>query len=571
MRHRLPLASLLSRFTETLSVLRHPRPAGRKSEIRNPQSAILLTLLALTTACRAQAPKPEAQIHMVPMRDGVKLATAVLVPQGKGPWPVLLSRTPYNKDKGLAGGGPVVRVVQDMRGRFASEGQALPFFQDAWGEMQDGYDTIEWIAKQPWCNGKVGMTGGSAGGIVQYMAAGTAPAALKCCAAVVAAPSLYHHAFFPGGAFRKSDLEKWWSSNSLPPEALRQVLSHREYDDFWRSVDLIARAPRVRTPMIHSGGWYDMFSQGTLDAFTALQHHGGEGARGQQVLVIGPWVHSMRPGGELQFPASAGQNPAQASQLQWMAHWLLDRPTPLPDRLPVNYYVMGACGEEGAPGNEWRTAADWPVPATATPLYLHQGGRASFAAPDAAEASPAYRYDPRNPVPSRGGGNLTLPAGPMDQRPVETRDDVLLFTTDPLDKPLEITGRVAARLFVSSDCPDTDFTAKLTDVYPDGRSMLLCDGILRMRYRDGFERAKRMEPGKVYEAKVDLWSTSIIVNKGHRIRVAVSSSNAPRFEPNPNTGGAFDGTREPRVARNTLHLEMARPSQVVLPVVAGGQ
>lgn len=535
-------------------------------------AVVVLLVAALAGSCQAQPPVPGAQKLMVPMRDGVKLATYAAFPAGAGPWPVILTRTPYGA-KGAIADAPaltrngVVRMVQDLRGRFESEGQDNVFLSDGWGKAQDGYDTIQWIAAQPWCNGKVGMIGGSAGGITQYLAAGAGPAALKCCCAVVACASLYHHAAYPGGAFRQHDMETWMQGNKFRPESIQQVLDHSDYDDLWATVNLADRAPQVHAAMIHSGGWFDLFCQGTLDAFMALQHNGGEGARGHQILEIGPWTHGHRPGGELTFPASALEEPVSRRAPQWLGHWLMGLPDPgIPEDKPVYYYLMGACGEAGAPGNEWRNVADWPVPATPTPLYLQPDGTATFAAPQGADASKTFLYDPASPVPSLGGGNLTITAGPMDQRPVESRPDVLVFTTAPLEKPLEVTGQVFARLFVASDCPDTDFTAKLTDVYPDGRSMLVCDGILRMRFRDGFRQERMMQAAAAYEVEVDLWSTSIIFNQGHRIRVAISSSNSPRFEPNPNTGVKFRADTRTQVAHNTLYLDRSRPSQVILPV-----
>ncbi len=530
----------------------------------------ILLVCSVLIGCRAQ--EPLVKREMVPMRDGTLLATAIAFPPGDGPWPVVLSRTPYGKEA-QAKDAPaftrhgVVRVVQDLRGRFDSEGLDGIFLSDGWGEQQDGYDTIQWLAKQPWCDGKVGMIGGSAVGITQYMAAGTNPPALKCCLPTVAASSLYHHAAFPGGVFRKADVEGWTRGSGFRPEALQTVRDHPLYDGLWRTLDLPARAPQVNVPMLHVGGWYDLFSQGTLDAYMALQHQGGPGAAGKQMLVMGPWVHGTKPGDGLNYPPSARENPSGRLLGPWFLKWLLEREDPALSGPPVHYYVMGACDEPGAPGNEWRTAADWPVPSQPTPLYLHKSGNASFAPPQEEDAGLSYSYDPQDPVPTLGGSNLVLDSGPRDQRPVEERPDVLLFTTEPLAEPLEVTGRIVVRLFVHSDCPDTDFTAKISDVYPDGRSMLLTDGILRMRFRDGFQAEEAMEPQQAYAIAVDLWSTSIVFNKGHRIRIAISSSNSPRYEPNLNTGGGANADTVHRVARNTLHVGEKCPSQVILPVV----
>lgn len=531
---------------------------------------LVALLLPIAGGCQPAVPAGDVEVHMVPMRDGVRLSTAVVLPEGERPWPVVFSRTPYGKSGPLGNAAQIVRrgyarVVQDTRGRFDSEGLDSPFINDGWGELRDGYDTIEWIANQPWCDGNVGMTGGSALGITQYLAAGAGHPALKCCHVVVAPASLYHQAAFPGGAFSKALVEDWTRGHRFSAEGVEFMFNRPLYDDMWATVDLTARAPQVSVPMMHQGGWYDVFAQGTLDAFRALQHEGGEGARGNQILVMGPWGHGSRPVGELEFPDNALRNPSYAMLEAWFERWFTGRPTPALEGPPVHYYVMGACGEPDAPGNEWRRADDWPIPAEEVSLYLRADGAATFEAPQEQVGAISFRYDPANPVPTRGGCNLTIPSGPMDQRPVEDRPDVLVFTTEPLAEPLEVTGRIFAELFVSSDSPDTDFTAKLTDVYPDGRSMLLCDGILRVRNREGFDREDFMEPGEVYQARVDLWSTSIIFNRGHRIRVAISSSNAPRFDPNPNTGAPFRADDERRIATNTVHMDRERPSRIILP------
>jgi hypothetical protein len=240
-------------------------------------------------------------------------------------------------------------------------------------------------------------------------------------------------------------------------------------------------------------------------------------------------------------------------------------PNGVPCDAAVHYYVMGDCCDRAAPGNCWRNAADWPPPAADTNYYFHADGTLRPQVPLSPDEKLSYQYDPRDPVPTIGGQNLRPPQGPCDQRPVEGRGDVLLFSSQTLAAPVEVTGRIWAQLAVSSDCPDTDFTVKLTDVYPDGRSILLCDGILRAAFRESFQREQPLEPGEVYQLQVDLWSTSIVFNKGHRIRVAVSSSNAPRFEPNPNTGQPHL-TAETRIAANTLHLAKNHPSYIILPI-----
>jgi putative CocE/NonD family hydrolase len=226
---------------------------------------------------------------------------------------------------------------------------------------------------------------------------------------------------------------------------------------------------------------------------------------------------------------------------------------------------MGDVVDEKAPGNYWRSADTWPPQAKATPYYLQANKGLTTSKPEGDDQQ-TYKYDPHDPVPSRGGQNLLIDKGPMDQRPVESRPDVLLFTTEPLAEPVEVTGRITAKLYVSSDCPDTDFTVKLCDVYPDGRSLLVTDGIRRASLRNGYEKHEALVAGEVYELEVDLWSTSLVLNKGHRIRVAVSSSNSPRFEPNPNTGDPHPVSGKSRVATNTLHLSAQKASHIVLPI-----
>ncbi|UCD30258.1 MAG: CocE/NonD family hydrolase [Planctomycetota bacterium] len=509
---------------------------------------------------------------MMPVQDGTRLATDIFFPDGLGPWPVLLFRTPYNKIGNLPMNylerGYAV-VMQDFRGRFASEGaNDMPFEPDGWGKLRDGYDAIEWIASQPWCNGKVGTCGGSALGITQVMTAGASPPHLKCQLIQVACGSMYHHAVYQGGAFRKALVEDWLSNNRFSPVCMETLLAHPCYDDYWRMMDAGTRSSEIDVPGLFIGGWYDVFCQGTIDAFVWRQYEGGEGARGKQKLIMGPWIHGVtRQIGEFTLPEHAIKIPPEGQGESWLDYWLKGVGSSVIKSLPVVYYVMGAFDEPDAPGHVWRRSEKWPVPCKPTPFYLHANGCLD-AVPSSAESdASSYMYDPKNPVPTRGGCNLNIARGPFDQRPVENRPDVLLYTSEPLAEPLEVTGRIKAYLWASSSCRDTDFTVKLTDVYPDGRSVLLQDGIIRARYRESFEREELMEPGEIYRFEVDLWSSSIIFNKGHRIRVAVSSSNAPRFEPNPNTGDPFRANDKVIVAKNTIYHEAKHASHILLPVI----
>jgi predicted acyl esterase len=535
-----------------------------------------LTLLAVATfagPCVSQEQPPKLTTHMVAMRDGVKLATDVyLPPGGTGKYPVILARTPYDKSKGgSALAAPTTKrgyalVIQDLRGRFKSAGHhAIIFANDGLGDHQDGRDTMEWVIRQPWCNGSIGTWGASALGITQNMAAPTAPDARMAQFVSVAFSDYYSQAAYQGGAFRTQLLERWLKATGMVEKNLETFVAHPRYDDFWKRLNTETQAARVRAPAVYHGGWYDIFLQGTINSFMAVHYHGGEGAKGKCRLVIGPIGHGNFT--ELKYPPNAKQGPACADAFAWFDHVLTGKDNAIAKEKAVHYYVMGDPTDPKAPGNYWRHADDWPPPAQATPFYFHPDGTLVQDKPPTGNESRTYAYDPKNPVPNIGGQELGVPLGPMDQRRAEKRPDVLLFSTDVLTEPIEVTGRITAKLFIASDCPDTDFTVKLTDVYPDGRSMLVTDGILRARYHKSFEKETFLEPGRVYELNVDLWSTSLVFNKGHRIRIAVSSSNSPRFEANPNTGKAFRADKDTRVARNTVHLSLKYPSHVVLPVV----
>jgi putative CocE/NonD family hydrolase len=340
---------------------------------------------------------------------------------------------------------------------------------------------------------------------------------------------------------------------------MKTFREHPNYDEFWAELNPEAQAHRVNAPGVFIGGWYDIFLQGTINSFVTIHNQGGPDARGRCRLVVAPIAHGTFD--ELKYPPNSKMPPAaEASRL--FDYWLKANNNGTQNDKAVHYYVMGDPTDKDAGGNFWRQADNWPVPAEPTAFYFYPNRKLLRGRPPSGSEALSYRYDPNNPVPTIGGQNLLLAKGPMDQRKIESRPDVLLFTTDVLAEPLEVTGRIYAKLYISSDCPDTDFTVKLTDVYPDGRSMLVTDGILRVSLRNSFEQPELLDPGKSYELTVDLWSTSLVFNTGHCIRVAISSSNAPRFEPNPNTAGR--GT--PRVAINTLHVSAEHPSHILLPV-----
>ena len=536
-----------------------------------PRSAII-TAIVTWVLVAAIGSGAFAETVMVPMRDGVKLATDVHLPNGEGPWPTILVRTPYNKDgvKGFAGEANqrgYVLVVQDFRGRFASEGDDYPvFLHGGWDEHQDGYDTVEWIAEQKWSDGKVGGFGVSAPGIALNMMAPSRPPHLVCCYASVAFSSMYHQAAYQGGAFRKSLLESWLALSKFSPKNLELFRAHPNYDDFWRKLDPERMAARVNVPFMFVGGWYDIFTAGTINSFVTVNKQGDEGARGKCALVMEPYGHGRSD--DLVFPNA--EHPRAADVWNWFDIWLKHDGQGIEAIPAVQYFVMGDPADPNTPGNRWKTATDWPVPAEMKTVYFHTDHWLRLGPPQEMFGSLSYKYDPVNPVPTIGGANLIISKGPKDQRSTEDRPDVLLFSSPPLDRHVEITGPVTVKLWVSSTAPDTDFTAKLCDVYPDGRSMIVLDGILRVGHRNSMEKSEPMEPGKIYEIEIDLWSTSLVLSPGHRVRVAISSSNAPRFEPNPNTDKPSGTDDKTQVATNTVYINADHPSHILLPVAAVG-
>jgi predicted acyl esterase len=507
------------------------------------------------------------ETYMVPMRDGIHLATDVYLPsKDTSPHGCILVRTPYNKnnnplDTWADEGWP--SIVQDMRGRYASEGIDT-VFRNA---HTDGPDTLQWIAEQEWCNGKIATFGGSALGINQYYMAGANPPFLACQYIQVATPNLYKHAMFQGGEFRKYMVEEWLrGQQSL--FVLPELLAHENYTlDYWTNTSLEDKWQEVNVPAMHVGGWYDCFAQGIVDGFMGYQYLAGRGARGQSKLVMGPWTHGGGTHqGELVYPLNAEPSFLWDMFVDMIFRYTMDEMNDFEDYPSVSYYVMSDVDTIDAPGNEWRFADAWPIPYKETPWYFQQNGDLTLTAQSDSDSF-TYTYDPSNPVPTLGGQNLVLKKGPYDQRPVEQRDDVLIFTSPFLEEPYEATGPIKARLYVSSDCPDTDFTVKLTDVYPDGRSMLITDGILRMRNRNGPDHWEFMTPGEIYEIEVDLWSTSYVWNINHHIRVAISSSNYPRFLNNPNTADAIYHNTTFNIAHNTIYLDSEHLSCLLLPEI----
>ena len=517
-------------------------------------------------------------------------------------------------------------VVQDTRGRYQSEGTFVPFVHEA----ADGADTIAWAAAQPWSTGEVGMVGGSYFGATQWLAATEAPPALRAIAPFVTTDQYYESWAYQGGAFQLGFNLHWCLSSlgfgelmrrigtgEAKPEQLaelveavddndalyrrlpltdvpeldgiadyyREWLAHPSYDDYWRATAPRESWDRITVPALNMGGWFDLFLKGTIANYVGMKERGGSGqARALQRLVIGPWAHGPLSGWypERGFGLLSGTDGHDITglQLRWFDALLRGQENGgdtgrAPDK-PVQIFVMGA--------DEWREADDWPLPGTEyVDWYLGSDGRANTAAgdgrlsPDGPVDGPddVYLYDPRDPVPTVGGPTF-LPGlfagvnvGPRDQRDVERRADVLSYTSEPLTEPLTVIGPVELVLHASSSARDTDFTAKLVDVAPDGTAHNLADGILRARCRDSSSAPSLLEPGRVYELRIDLVATANVFPTGHRIRLDVSSSNFPRFDRNTNTGGtiAEEGIGDVVQAVNRVHHTPAHPSRLVLPVI----
>ena len=509
---------------------------------------------------------------MVPMRDGVRLATDVHLPAGDGPWPAVVRRTPYGKS-GAGSASQYTRrgfafVAQDQRGLYKSEGTYVPHENEA----DDGYDTIEWVARQKWCDGQVGISGYSALGIAANLAASAAPPHLVAAFVAVAPESLFEEARFVGGVFKEADTSNWLSARGLSEAQIEAYRRRPTLDQRWLETDFIFRRHRVQIPIYNLGGWYDLFLKGTIDNYRYLQDWGRPGARGRQKVRVGPFGHGgLR--GDLRYPDASGWYDTD-EELRWFDYWLKGIDNGIADEPPVQWYQRAAARRgQASDKNEWRWASRWPPEeARIARLYLHAGGRLGALPPSERQSLSEYRFDPGHPVPTVGGLNLTLPIGPMDQRVIGERKDYLRFETSPLTADVELAGPLSMELWASTDGTDTDFVVKLVDVYPDGYEALVIDSVLRARYRRGrrAEDVLEMTADRPERLLIDLWHTGITFERGHRIAVHVTSSNWPRFAVNPNTG-ASPATRHEaqRIATNRVFHEADRASVLLVPLLAG--
>ena len=519
------------------------------------------------------APPSFDEVFM-PMRDGVKLAANVFKPDGPGPWPVVLMRTPYLKDGRMmsALGGAkrytdrgYVFVIQDTRGKGHSQGFYSAFSDD----IPDGYDTVEWIATQTWSNGKIGITGASAMGITSNMAAIAAPPHLVA-AYVIVAPQDRSDYEYPGGVLKEKDSVGWTQGQGETPEQISRIYSSEVDNVLVRRSDMRQGLPFVRIPIYNVGGWYDIFNAGSVGNFEWLQNHGSSGARGNQKLYMGPFGHGPLSG-DLAYPGADSMMASADQEFRWWDYWLKGEDTGIMDEPPVRILMM-ASARKGAysASNRFLQFANWPPANREVRYYATVDHGLTTKAPSANGMNLSYRFDPAHPVPTVGGANLVFDRGPMDQRKIGERSDYLRFETLPLDKDVAIAGHVNVELYGATDGPDTDFMAKLVDVYPDGYEALVLDGPVRARYRHGRmpDQVAVMTPGAPEALTIDLLNTAITFEKGHRIELAITSSNSPRFEVNRNNGAPpGDVTTPARIATNTIYVDKDHPTALVLPVI----
>ena len=528
-----------------------------------PWKFLLAFCVAVVIQLAGEELKPDFTL-MVPMRDGTELPTDIYLPHPEAKnLPCILLRGPSGRHHfasatvyaPMAKAGFAV-AIQDTRAATDQQGKALPFFSDGWSRYQDGYDAVEWMAKHPVTNGQVGTLGISNMGITQVLMAPTAPPSLKCQYIGVAASSLYHHAIYPHGKMLRNLVEGWLNYHAKDPSVLAFVAERPDYNEFWEDFNALTHADKVNVPAVHQGGWYDIFLQGTLDGFVARQEKGAEGARGKQKLLIGPWLHmypSVTKLGEFDVPKNGLAPPIDLSPLSWFNHHLKGLPNKIDQAPAVTYYVMGPFDGSPSSGNLWRTSDKWPVDSQKISFYLTRNNGLSETKAQVETPPIAYKYDPENLVPTIGGRNLFMDAGPMDQRAIEKRDDVLIFTSLPLTEDLEVTGPLMAKLLFSSDQKDADIALRLTDVYPDGRSILISDGITCTRAVEPDQDGKKV-------VDIDLWSTSFVFAKGHRIRLIIAGSNYPRYDKN---------ALHTNASTHQIHVG-EQVSQLILPVVRKG-
>jgi uncharacterized protein len=563
------------------------------------------------------------------MRDGTILRADVYRPQTSEPVPVVLMRTQYGKTGAQTqpsryqppdwfASHCYLVVIQDVRGQGTSEGTFSEFAND----QDDGYDSVEWAAALPGSNGKVGMYGSSYVGATQWLAAVRGPPHLVTIVPANTASDYYDGWTYEGGEFRLAFVQPWaiasiaqtaamnrrddatvqelkaaaadptrWLNfrpyKDLPPLQPDNPavapwyfdwIRHSARDDYWTRWSIRDRFAAVKVPVLLVEGWYDAFLAGGIENFAGMITRGGTlDARNNQRLVIGPWDHgnwgreNSQPAPLLKDIGAAADSPVNELMLAWYDHFLKGQDNGVSGMPRVDYFLMGA--------NKWKSATSWPLPQTQWRKYYLSGnggiatrtGVLRLSRPNGDEPSDSYTYDPANPTPSLGGhsccGALSGPQGPYDQTPVEQRSDVLVYSSDPLPTDTEVTGPTTVHLWAASSAPDTDFTAKLNVVKPDGQIINLNNGILRTAFRDSLSEPRPATPGQPYQYTIAIWPTSYLFRAGDRIRVEISSSDYPQFAPNPNTGEPFGQSAATTAATQTILHDASHPSDIVLPII----
>lgn len=564
---------------------------------------ILLVLVDLPLLCQTPPSPVRWDFNvLVPMRDDVNLAADVYLPRRKGRYPVLLERTPYGKEGSQKRGIYFARhgyavVIEDTRGRYDSGGKWYPFIHEA----DDGQDTIAWAARQPWSNGKVVTIGASYNGMDQWLAATRNNPSLAGMIIGFAPSDLYGNTVYTGGAFKPSMLKyavamgyhvltadmsliPWqrliWSlpvesiaPGAFQPKFYRDWLDHPTRDAYWQASSWKNIFPKLNIPVFLYGGWYDIFQVGTIQNFLRIDHKSPSFARSAERLVEGPWGHgAFGPRiGKVNFGTRSVVN-LQAKELRWLNYYIRGLKNGVENDARVEVFVMGK--------NSWKDEANWPPPDIClTKYFLHSQGHANSLNGDGTlstrkpegEGPDRYTYNPANPTPTHGGGNSPhskpIIWGAMNQEIIEERKDVLVYTSTPLKHDCDVAGPITVNLFASSSARDTDWTAKLVDVAPNGFAMNLADGILRARYLHSFVHPKLLLPGRVYEFTINVGYTDDVFLKGHRIRLEISSSNFPRFSRNINTGGQPEKGSSFVPARQTVFHNSLHASYLLLPVV----
>ena len=562
-------------------------------------SLLLLSLLFATSAFA----EVKTETITIPMRDGVTLTADLYRDDSVKEAPVILTRTPYDRTKQKGTGekwakAGYIFIAQDCRGKFGSSGDFAPYNN----EGQDGYDTIEWITRQSWCSGRVGMMGGSYVGAVQWQAAAENPPGLAAIAPQATWSSFYRNLYL-GGSVRLSLIAGWIAGNSPKPEGakpndfnkallrlplgevdsaigwempwLDAFLTHPQPDGFWTRLDLTSSLPELQLPALHVVGYYDYFSRESVDNFMIMQKQArDEKTRQQQRLILGPWDHGTvgkTKVADVEFGPDAAVD-LFAIQLDWFDRHLKQDPAALAKPFPpVRYFSMG--------DNVWQDAQSWPPDGfKETPFFLRSDGKANTRkgngrltreAPDQDETADTFRADPANPTPStpitEARPIKAAVWGPVDQSAIEDRDDVLVYTSEPMTAPLTFAGNAEAKLHVSTDTPDADWAVKLIDVHPDGFAQNIARGILRGRYRTSLLKPELMKPGQVYEITVDLGPVAATIAKGHQLRVDISGADFPLYDRNSNTAeGIFSDKTV--IATAQVHHKPGALSCIVLPV-----